>query len=128
MTQICVIGSIPARAGQPASDNRVSPVPTVYPRSRGATAIGLHFDIEQSGLSPLARGNLNRCHYLLAIFGSIPARAGQPTQQKKKLLKKRVYPRSRGATQAILLMRLEKEGLSPLARGNLGATWQDDLG
>ena len=51
-------GPIPARAGQPSTTLHGSLAIRAYPRSRGATAIKNSLRLAQSGLSPLARGNL----------------------------------------------------------------------
>ncbi len=73
------IGSIPARAGEPAIDQPLSVSWTVYPRACGGTG-----DCQAPGgrvnpLSPRVRGNriAGRSHGPRAR--SIPARAGEPT-------------------------------------------------
>ncbi len=55
------VGPIPARAGQPASGFSVRCLARAYPRSRGATAARRIQYIQRRGLSPLARGNREKC-------------------------------------------------------------------
>ncbi len=73
-----------------------------------------------SGLSPLARGNLDEYESTLRKGGPIPARAGQPPTLFPRAAAPRAYPRSRGATARICSSELRRPGLSPLARGNPG--------
>ena len=113
--------SIPARAGKPCSRPCRSRWATVYPRSRGATRECQQASKHHQGLSPLARGN-RLCGKLgLQRVGSIPARAGKPIAPDIAPAAPTVYPRSRGATHARKASPRAAKGLSPLARGNLGA-------
>ena len=50
------------------------------------------------GLSPRVRGNRAARPALLHIRGSIPACAGEPLHQKRRLLSYGVYPRVCGGT------------------------------
>ena len=70
--------SIPARAGQPDRIERTEHVPTVYPRTRGATSARRLCSSCVRGLSPHARGNLLHALGYPCLSRSIPARAGQP--------------------------------------------------
>ncbi len=70
------------------------------------------------GLSPLARGNLDRRRDSHRRRGPIPARAGQPLPASLRPGLLRAYPRSRGATASCSPSRAACKGLSPLARGN----------
>ena len=116
-------GPIPARAGQPHPHVPYCALQRAYPRSRGATTCALRAGYPGPGLSPLARGNLGLVLLGCGFRGPIPARAGQPHGAAARNAGTWAYPRSRGAT----LERLEKggwrEGLSPLARGNLSVSW-----
>ena len=93
-----LLGSIPARAGQPA--RRCSPTrqTTVYPRACGATdmsAPNIHLAV---GLSPRVRGNPAHRALVRGRDRSIPARAGQPPTEGAGNLEVPVYPRACGAT------------------------------
>ena len=73
------VGSIPARAGEPAQMLERPSTCRVYPRSRGGTGVVQEFSESHIGLSPLARGNLGTDSPVHASARSIPARAGEPT-------------------------------------------------
>ncbi len=73
------------------------------------------------GLSPLARGNLGRGQCIGAGLGPIPARAGEPYARRCSKHPCWAYPRSRGGTDGLTKLARLGEGLSPLARGNLGS-------
>ena len=70
------------------------------------------------GLSPLTRGNRRHDGAGRGFGGPIPAHAGQPWRDPRKVKRCEAYPRSRGATLARLLLRRIGQGLSPLTRGN----------
>ena len=111
-------GPIPARAGQPHYSSNDRDLSKAYPRSRGATAGGIHPPKRHRGLSPLARGNLPQHRQRAAPAGPIPARAGQPERLPHVLEGHGAYPRSRGATGGSKSLSDAASGLSPLARGN----------
>ena len=135
-------GPIPARAGQPLGRTRRSAALGAYPRSRGATTLDCAQGVAVAGLSPLARGNLDRAAVAGSRLGPIPARAGQPLRLLLGCCIRRAYPRSRGATCAWCPRSAATRayprsrgatdsgqqgincavGLSPLARGNLYRT------
>ena len=115
------VGPIPARAGQPPHCASHAHGHRAYPRSRGATASARRARASQTGLSPLARGNRARIKRNPPGQGPIPARAGQPSVTAEDLRALGAYPRSRGATRNLPARGSKPEGLSPLARGNLGA-------
>ena len=112
------LGSIPARAGEPAPRRRESRPRAVYPRAsggtldRGAEGEGL------AGLSPRERGNLPRPHWWLLRVGSIPARAGEPWIIMALAAVIAVYPRASGGTPVVLISFPTYTGLSPRERGN----------
>ena len=93
-------GSIPARAGEPSANRAGFGVVRVYPRSRGGTAYSKTSELIGAGLSPLARGNLDKIVRRLLSLGSIPARAGEPERMARNSARMRVYPRSRGGTKS----------------------------
>ena len=49
-----------------------------YPRSHGATMSEVVKAMPPQGLSPLARGNLDKGGDEIPLLGPIPARTGQP--------------------------------------------------
>ena len=114
----CGVGPIPARAGEPASPTQGERAFRAYPRSRGGTFLRNHLCRVARGLSPLARGNLEKRIFLENRVGPIPARAGEPVAVKDCNGTDRAYPRSRGGTRRGAGAFLGIEGLSPLARGN----------
>ena len=91
-------GPIPARAGQPCHNHPFNNPVRAYPRSRGATACFCSSSLLSWGLSPLARGNQPEHVAMPAVWGPIPARAGQPWSCWGWAASGRAYPRSRGAT------------------------------
>ena len=111
-------GPIPARAGQPPTDDSKATLWRAYPRSRGATDTARREGIRALGLSPLARGNRRWRRGCNGAPRPIPARAGQPLLEGEAHVQLRAYPRSRGATRAGRVMAVMLMGLSPLARGN----------
>ena len=116
--------SIPARAGQPARRGGSGWPAPVYPRPRGATRTWRRHHLSRRGLSPPARGN----HVLAGpnghVWGSIPARAGQPKCPRQRTAAVAVYPRPRGATMGVSYNSLAGDGLSPPARGNQMPRWE----
>ena len=118
-------GPIPARAGQPPPIGCNTCAPRACPRSRGATCLIPRNSSIESGLSPLARGNLVARAPALVATGPIPARAGQPWRWRPGLGAGGAYPRSRGATTLSLPSCHAQGGLSPLARGNRLAALQN---
>ena len=96
--RLCIIGPIPARAGQPPTHLAITCRSRAYPRSRGATW-RRYVDTQRiGGLSPLARGNEFWVLLQPLADGPIPARAGQPTRRQPSWRHPWAYPRSRGAT------------------------------
>ncbi len=110
--------SIPAHAGEPASNpSRTSRVP-VYPRPRGGTR---HHHAQRAslrGLSPPTRGNLQPAEPRHNPGGSIPAHAGEPCPSPWSPRWPSVYPRPRGGTMQYSMKANNQEGLSPPTRGN----------
>ena len=70
------------------------------------------------GLSPRVRGNLHWTFDGLGIWGSIPARAGEPYPQIRQRKHPTVYPRACGGTRYSLADLESGHGLSPRVRGN----------
>ncbi len=112
-------GPIPARTGQPEGGERRAKRLGAYPRSHGATSVHCALLRLQSGLSPLARGNLLIPAPSTFPLRPIPARTGQPILCNEHRPNNRAYPRSHGATANRACGIFLAKGLSPLARGNL---------
>ena len=135
----CQSGSIPAPAGEPASQSAIGPVDAVYPRACGGTSARLSFLRGNAGLSPRLRGNLVEVvRYVLEgglsprlrgnlptpwladpALGSIPAPAGEPPSCQRQRHGRWVYPRACGGTIPPALQASARSGLSPRLRGNL---------
>ncbi len=111
-------GTIPVRAGEPATCRRLRRLQGDYPRSRGGTARALLCGHGGRGLSPLARGNQLDSTHDGNSSGTIPARAGEPSCWCRWCSRCRDYPRSRGGTFCASFGVSPDQGLSPLARGN----------
>ena len=111
-------GSIPARAGEPEVSVASMLNSRVYPRACGGTRWQVFDCHRKTGLSPRVRGN--RCGGKLVprIFGSIPARAGEPVARHVSRLHARVYPRACGGTRRKKSSVAFGAGLSPRVRGN----------
>ena len=112
------IGSIPARAGEPAARWPAARPPGVYPRTCGGTPALADEQGEGAGLSPHVRGNLGQGELLGLPLGSIPARAGEPRPRPPCCRQPRVYPRTCGGTLCPSSQSLPFQGLSPHVRGN----------
>ena len=111
-------GSIPARAGEPVPRGPGALQPGVYPRACGGTQHGPPPRWRSSGLSPRVRGNPAWTTAALAVLGSIPARAGEPSMDHRRAGGPRVYPRACGGTISPLHLLRLPWGLSPRVRGN----------
>ena len=112
------MGPIPARAGQPLPASCISTPTRAYPRTSGATWHGVHPEDLAPGLSPHERGNLLVKMRVSFRAGPIPARAGQPLERDRQLVRIGAYPRTSGATGGIVEIDAALKGLSPHERGN----------
>ena len=74
------------------------------------------------GLSPPTRGNPYRRARRRVEIGSIPAHAGEPAPQTRSCEQPPVYPRPRGGTLRVRVVRGGIGGLSPPTRGNQRTT------
>ena len=131
-------GSIPARAGEPGVQKRMSEPPRVYPRACGGTSV-IAFSRRRtevypracggtknapgskrtnSGLSPRVRGNPGQRLPAQVHPGSIPARAGEPGIRPPLRRCRTVYPRACGGTISSFMLSSSANGLSPRVRGN----------
>ena len=111
-------GSIPARAGEPASSLIALARRWVYPRPCGGTQSSPPLGTEEAGLSPPVRGNRSHLDGEGTATGSIPARAGEPRLCPMSPSPITVYPRPCGGTGTQVERGQILEGLSPPVRGN----------
>ena len=115
---LCMIGSIPACAGEPRPPVRQNGAPKVYPRVCGGTWGKSTTICGIFGLSPRVRGNLHVKPTAKLELRSIPACAGEPRPAPPLTDRRRVYPRVCGGTDTISVRPCAKCGLSPRVRGN----------
>ena len=114
-----VLGSIPARAGEPARPAGGPRRCWVYPRACGGTG-GVQAALRAGhGLSPRVRGNREVALLRPRLDGSIPARAGEPSRTGGSPSGSTVYPRACGGTTNGAMSWPCSSGLSPRVRGNL---------
>ena len=111
-------GSIPARAGEPRSRYGFRRRNRVYPRACGGTVGSETTMFSEKGLSPRVRGNLGPQVGRDFLYGSIPARAGEPPKTDGQHLRCGVYPRACGGTVGSETTMFSEKGLSPRVRGN----------
>ena len=110
--------SIPACAGEPASQGRPPSTGAVYPRVCGGTRNNPLPDVPIHGLSPRVRGNPEGKGGGRQSQRSIPACAGEPYAAGWPSRRWAVYPRVCGGTRIRSLRRSGAYGLSPRVRGN----------
>ena len=72
----------------------------------------------EHGLSPRMRGNQCICQKVDVLYGSIPARAGEPCWYCRPIGLTTVYPRACGGTWHHTEDQVTDYGLSPRVRGN----------
>ena len=113
-----VVHPTPARAGQPPSGSPASGRPRAYPRACGATRRLIGAPPGEPGLPPRVRGNHAEGPLLPHGLGPTPARAGQPTPDRRRRRLFRAYPRACGATLGVEELVADHPGLPPRVRGN----------
>ncbi len=118
-TGVGMKGSIPAGAGEPIERVTNPNMARVYPRGCGGTVDLAWPGVVVDGLSPRVRGNHRRPSPPVASMGSIPAGAGEPTENLYNLRYRGVYPRGCGGTWYFTDPPPGYTGLSPRVRGNL---------
>ena len=84
---------------------------------RGGNALATDWRDRSAGLSPHARGKLNRIGRNDGCHGPIPACAGETTAHGAMINHTGAYPRMRGGNGIEAIDALYDEGLSPHARG-----------
>ena len=112
------VGTIPARAGEPAGESARAWRRGDYPRTSGGTDTGRRARGPAQGLSPHERGNRASPRANAAGSGTIPARAGEPIRPAGAGRQPGDYPRTSGGTSYIVEWIREVMGLSPHERGN----------
>ena len=110
---------IPAGAGNTFLIPLPVPRRAVYPRWRGEHGISRIHIGAGSGLSPLARGTLQRVLNAILTARFIPAGAGNTNGRTTVDVPAAVYPRWRGEHKCTGTFISIWYGLSPLARGTL---------
>ena len=121
---VVVIGSIPARAGEPGGWSTPPSRSWVYPRPCGGTIAGPTSNSICLGLSPPVRGNRYPVERPQHPHGSIPACAGEPLSWMHQSRQAQVYPRPCGGTTQYFCIVIPLWGLSPPVRGNRRAGWR----
>ncbi len=111
-------GSIPAHAGKPNAVRRHWRAWTVYPRPRGEAPRPRPLPTRTRGLSPPTRGSRNLTRYGCQNYGSIPAHAGKPPDDRAQGSRTAVYPRPRGEAFERWCEMRSPSGLSPPTRGS----------
>ncbi len=94
---------------------------SVYPRSRGEQTSELTQLMRGDGLSPLTRGTVPDNNFPVCLLRFIPARAGNGVSPLIASTSCPVYLRSRGEQLTCAAVIGVIAGLSPLARGTVGA-------
>ena len=119
------LGSIPARAGEPAQCPRPRIGCRVYPRACGGALASNIVTADDVGLSPRVRGSQATAPASAIGVGSIPARAGEPLRRPVWPCGSQVYPRACGGAAGAAKVVVSQVGLSPRVRGspNAPAMW-----
>jgi len=92
----------------------------VYPRVCGGARRSRILGVSSRGLSPRVRGSRCQSRAPLALAGSIPACAGEPSGDLQGGLHKGVYPRVCGGAVSCQCGDCHLVGLSPRVRGSHG--------
>ena len=117
ISDIAVLGIIPARAGFTHSIAYQYQAAEDHPRSRGVYHFPSPFCVGPAGSSPLARGLRRQQHRRRRGRRIIPARAGFTHSACRAGRPTGDHPRSRGVYAENLRARAGDGGSSPLARG-----------
>ena len=112
-------GLSPRVRGEPSGKGYCCVWAWVYPRVCGGTTASQAMPLARNGLSPRVRGNQVVHAVHVAIEGSIPACAGEPSRPRRTRRHRRVYPRVCGGTPPYDFEFEDSAGLSPRVRGNL---------
>ena len=110
-------GSIPAWAGETTSPITGIQAKPVYPRVGGGNAARCMIEFCQRGLSPRGRGKLVTSTLPPAAERSIPAWAGETSDEWHISMDAPVYPRVGGGNEQNAFNHRTPSGLSPRGRG-----------
>ena len=109
--------SIPARAGETATNPRTRSRRWVHPRACGGNPSLARFLGGGEGPSPRVRGKLKPADRRIESRGSIPARAGETRRSSRPGSCRRVHPRACGGNRILNLNQFADGGPSPRVRG-----------
>ena len=118
ISTIAGIGTIPARAGKPRWPGGSRRTLGDHPRAGGETPQHRHDAGLLEGPSPRGRGNLAACLGVAVRFGTIPARAGKPSNPSSWGCPSWDHPRAGGETTFASFTPPSTPGPSPRGRGN----------
>ena len=113
----CLLGSIPACAGEASQTSGAAASQKVYPRVCGGSELFAGNLRIGEGLSPRVRGKPARCRALARHLRSIPACAGEAALDFAKVEGDTVYPRVCGGSGRRPMPPSAMTGLSPRVRG-----------
>ena len=112
------VGTIPAGAGEPQGSRRPAVATGDHPRGCGGTPARVRVGDRDQGPSPRVRGNRRQPGSRRANRGTIPAGAGEPTDERHPQQQPRDHPRGCGGTGDAPPVRPAHQGPSPRVRGN----------
>ncbi len=112
------VGPIPACAGEPRRLAALCRIAGAYPRVCEGTVSESRWISRRMGLSPRVRGNRAPRMDDGALWGPIPACAGEPHAGTTARRFTTAYPRVCGGTKPASCRRQWSAGLSPRVRGN----------
>ena len=110
-------GIIPALAGNTGCQPVSRPTVTDHPRSRGEYRPHSPVGTPSRGSSPLSRGIRLGAALVVALYGIIPALAGNTLAVGQDTKNLQDHPRSRGEYKFLIASMLLNTGSSPLSRG-----------
>ncbi len=114
-----LVGSIPARAGEPKFSQLTGASLEVHPRASGGASPGSSTTRNVKGPSPRERGSRQADRTAGRGGGSIPARAGEPSSRSQTPGHSRVHPRASGGAIFSESPIFAPAGPSPRERGSL---------
>ena len=113
-----IVGIIPACAGEPCWTCAGTGRAWDYPRVCGGAIRQAIVLMTRKGLSPRVRGSPASRKHTRAIWGIIPACAGEPASETMYSAHTRDYPRVCGGAGQVIFKPRTRKGLSPRVRGS----------